>query len=104
MIMEAASINRSENAKNATIKLTIEEREGIKAIANLRNRTPHFIMKEAIQLYLRQAKAEEDFIQSALNAREDLRTTRLHITQDEFSSWVKKIQKNPNTPMPVCHE
>lgn len=42
-------------------------------------------------------------LQSVLNSREHLRTTGLHITQDEFSAWVKEIQKNPRTPLPACH-
>jgi predicted transcriptional regulator len=104
MTMQTASIAHSESAKNATVKLTSEEREGIKTIATLRNRTPHYIMKEAIQLYLKRAEAEKEFIQSALDSREHLRTTGLHITQDEFSAWVQTIQKNPKTPMPVCHK
>jgi predicted transcriptional regulator len=61
-------------------------------------------MKEAIQLYLKRAEAEKEFIQSALDSREHLRATGLHITQDEFSAWVKSIQKNPETPMPVCRK
>ncbi len=102
--MPSTAIAHSESAKNATVKLTANEREGIKTIATLRNRTPHFIMKEAIQLYLKRAESEKEFIESALKSREHLRTTGLHITQDEFSAWVRTIQKNPKTPMPVCHK
>lgn len=94
----------SEKSKNATVKLSAEEREGIKTIASLRNRTPHYIMKEAIQMYLKIAESEKEFIQSALDSREHLRKTGLHITQDEFSAWVQDIQKNPQSPMPVCHK
>lgn len=91
-------------AKNATVKLSAKERDGIKSIALLRKRTPHYIMKEAISLYLEKAEAEQHFVQAALRSREDLRSTGLHITQDEFSAWVETIQKTPNTPMPVCHK
>jgi len=55
-------------------------------------------------MYLKKAESQEEFIQSALDSREHLRTTGLHITQDEFSAWVRTIQNNPNKPMPVCHE
>jgi len=61
-------------------------------------------MKEAIQMYLKNADAEKEFIQSALDSREHIRTTGLHITQDELSSWVQAIQKDSMTPMPVCHK
>jgi len=46
----------------------------------------------------------EKIIKSALDSREHLQTTGLHITQDEFSAWVKAIQKNPKASMPVCHK
>lgn len=104
MTMQTASISNTDSAKNATVKLTAKEREGIKTIATLRNRTPHYIMKEAIQLYLKRAEAEKELIQSALDSRDHLHSTGLHITQDEFSAWVKAIQTNPKTPMPECHK
>jgi predicted transcriptional regulator len=104
MIMPRTMQSQGENAKNATVKLTAAEREGIKTIATLRNRTPHYIMKEAIQLYLKRAEYEKEFIQSALDSRAHLQTTGLHLTQDEFSAWVHAIQKDPLLPMPQCHK
>lgn len=101
--MQTAIIIEDVQAKNATVKLSARERDGIKTIATLRNRTPHFIMREAIQVYLKQAESEQLFVQAALLSREHLKKTGLHVTQDEFSAWVNTIQKNPKTPMPVCH-
>jgi predicted transcriptional regulator len=102
--MHPVALTQEAHAKNATVKLSAEERNGIKAIATIRNRTPHFIMKEAIQLYLKRAESENLFIQSALKSREHLHKTGLHITQDEFSSWVKDIQSNPYAQIPKYHE
>jgi predicted transcriptional regulator len=101
--MQATAPTEDLQAKNATVKLTAKEREGIKTIAALRNRTPHYIMKEAILAYLERAEHEQLFVQAALRSREQLKKTGLHITQNEFSAWVNAIQKNPKTPMPVCH-
>jgi predicted transcriptional regulator len=101
--MQTATPTNDVQAKNATVKLSAREREGIKAIAALRNRTPHYIMKEAIQTYLEKAQAEQVFVQAALRSREHLKNTGLHITQNEFSAWVQVIQKNPTAPMPASH-
>jgi predicted transcriptional regulator len=101
--MQTTVQREDTQAKNATVKLSARERDGIKTIATLRNRTPHYIMKEAIQKYLESAASEQLFVQAAIRSREHLRETGLHITQDEFSAWVNTIQKNPKTPMPICH-
>lgn len=50
-----------------------------------------------------QAKSEQFFVQAAISSLEHYKRTGLHITQSEFSAWVKAIQKEPKTPMPVCH-
>jgi predicted transcriptional regulator len=42
----------TQAAKNTTVKLSELERSKIKSIATVRQRTPHFIMKEAIRVYL----------------------------------------------------
>jgi predicted transcriptional regulator len=101
--MQTATLTEDVQAKNVTVKLSAIERDGIKTIATLRNRTPHYIMKEAIQTYLKQAESEQFFMQSALHSREHLKKTGLHVTQNEMSAWVNAIQKNPKTPMPICH-
>lgn len=49
-------------------------------------------------------KKEGYDLQSALDSREHLHSTGLHITQGEFSAWVKEIQKDPRTPLPTCHK
>ena len=101
--MQTATLTEDGQAKNATVKLSARERDGIKTIATLRNRTPHFIMREAIQIYLEKAESEQLFVQAALVSREHLQKTGLHVTQNEFSAWVNAIQKKPKTPMPICH-
>lgn len=50
-----------------------------------------------------QAKSEQFFVQAALRSLAHYKRTGLHITQDEFSVWVKAIKQDPKTPVPVCH-
>jgi predicted transcriptional regulator len=97
------TLAETSEAKNATIKLSASDRAHIKSIATFRKRTPHYIMKEAITLYIEKEMARQHFIAGALRAREDMKKTGLHITGEEFSAWVQNIKNNPNTPMPVCH-
>lgn len=94
----------SPRAFSMTVKLEVSERDRLKSLAVARKRTPHYLMKEAIQTYLEKAESEELFIQAALRSRQHLKETGLHVTQNEFSAWVKAIQQNPKTPMPTCHD
>ena len=88
---------------NVTVKLDGSERERLSSIALIKNRSTHYVMKEAIQTYLAREEAEQAEIQRAVRSLEHYKETGLHITLDEFSTWVKAIRINPKTPMPVCH-
>lgn len=100
--MNTATLQRG--TANKSIKLDASEIEKINEFAIADNRTPHFIMKEAIRIYLKKREAEKRFIDAAIESRKHYKATGLHITHQEFSAWVTEIQKNPNTPMPVCHK
>ena len=88
---------------NLSIKLEISDRDRIRSIATYKKRTPHFIMKEAMQRYLAEEEAEQRFIAAAAESRSHYQQTGLHITHAEFSSWVEQLQTNPKATLPVCH-
>ena len=90
-------------AANVTVKLELSERERIKSIATFRNRTPHFIMKEAIQHYLKHAEAEQNFISAGESSWQDYESTELHITLGEAKEWVKKLKTDRDATLPACH-
>jgi predicted transcriptional regulator len=98
----AESLDRPE-AKNATVKLTAAERQRIKSIANFRQRTPHFIMKEAIQWYLQEAEAEKNFIHAGETAWADYEKTGLHVTLDEAKAWARALKTDPTATLVSCH-
>ena len=45
----------------------------------------------------------QSFIAEAEASWIDYQETGLHITLEEFSSWVEKYQDNPEAPVPECH-
>ena len=90
-------------AANVTVKLELSERERIKSIATFRNRTPHFIMKEAIQHYLKHAEAEQNFISAGESSWQDYESTEMHITLGEAKEWAKKRKTDPDATLPACH-
>ncbi|SJM90893.1 conserved hypothetical protein [Crenothrix polyspora] len=89
---------------NVTVKLEDSERERIKSLAAAKKRTPHYIMREAIQNYLEQEEAEQRFITAAKASLAEYKKNGEHITLGEFSAWVKEAKTDPNAPMPLCHK
>jgi predicted transcriptional regulator len=103
MTMSIATLAKPPMA-NLSIKLDIADRDRIRSLAAYKKRTPHFIMKEAVQNYLEQEEAEQRFIAAAKESRSHYQKTGLHVTHEEFSSWVDQLQINPKATPPLCHD
>ena len=62
------------------------------------------MLKEAIHEYIEREESRLNFIRAAEASAREFDETGLHITLDEFDTWVDAIQLDTNTPMPVCHK
>lgn len=102
--MQTETITRNRTSKNMTVKLEDSERERVKSIAIAKQRTPHYIMREAIRNYLNEEEAEQRFIAVAKESLEEFKKDEKHITLDEFSGWVRAKKSNPKALMPLCHK
>ena len=100
--MKPSSIEKPRTG-SVTIKLDAVDRDRIASLATAKKRTPHYLMKEAILDYVKKEEARQNFITAADSAFEHYKETGLHITLDEFSSWVDKVQETPEAPVPACH-
>lgn len=94
---------QTPSSVNMTVKLDGSERQRLQVLAATKKRTPHYLMREAIQAYIEKEEAEQNFIAAAEGAWSDYENTRLHITLDEAKTWAKKLEKNPRTKLPACH-
>ena len=101
--MQTSPVNHSRSVGSVTIKLDAADRDRISTLATAKKRTPHYLMKEAILEYVKKEEARQNFITVAQASFENYKQTGLHITLDEFSSWVDQVQHNPAEPVPACH-
>jgi len=101
--MQTSAAQHSRSVGSVTIKLDAADRVRISNLAAARKRTPHYLMKEAILEYVKKEEARQHFIAAAQSSYEHYKQTGLHITLDEFSSWVDQVQHNPAEPVPACH-
>lgn len=101
--MKALPVEKPQPAGTVTVKLGLSDRERIASLATMKKRTPHYLMKEAILEYVQREEARQNFIKVAQTSFEHYKETGLHITFDEFSTWVDDVQKKPDVPIPACH-
>ncbi len=87
-----------------SVKLDIETRERIQRLAAARRRSPHWVMREAIEQYVEREEKREQFRQDALAAWTHYQTTGLHVTAEEADAWLAKLEFGKNVAPPKCHD
>lgn len=90
-------------SSTVTLKLDASHRDRLKSLAVSKKRTPHFLMKEAIERYLKVEEAQQAILQSVDESIAHFEATGLHITLDEVRAWSKEVENNPNAKLPACH-
>lgn len=91
-------------AESTSIKLRDGMRERLKTVAGKKNRTPNWVMREAIEQYLTREEAEAEFRREAQESYQEYLATGLHVTQDEMDVWFDAIARGENPPMPKPHK
>ena len=89
---------------NLTVRLDKLSRDRLNSLAEIKKRTPHYIMREAIQKYLADEESELRFIDASTESWADYERTGNHITLDEAKQWAKKLKAHPDSLPPQCHE
>ena len=87
-----------------SVKLDDDLKTRIQNLAQVRNRSPHWIMREAIRDYVAREEARERFKQDALASWSAFRETGKHLSGAELSQWLSTWGTDKETEMPPCHE
>ncbi len=87
-----------------SIKLDDELANRVRRLAGLRQRSPHWIMREAIREHVTREKARESFRQEALASWSAYQETGRHLTLEEVRAWLGTWGTEAETEPPECHE
>ena len=87
-----------------SLKLDTDTKKRVQRLASARRRTPHWLMREAIEQYVEREEKRERLRQDALAAWNHYQTTGLHVTAEEADSWLAKLEAGKKAPPPKCHE
>ena len=87
-----------------SVKLDDDLKGRIQRLANIRHRSAHWIMREAIRDYVQREEARESFKQEALASWTAYQETGQHLTGQEVRDWLKTWGTDKETEIPQCHE
>jgi predicted transcriptional regulator len=76
----------------------------VQRLAELRQRSGHWIMREAITQYVEREEARESFKREAIASWAEYQETGLHLTREEASAWLKTWGTEADVEPPECHE
>ncbi len=86
-----------------SVKLDDELKSRIQHLADIRHRSSHWIMREAIRDYVEREEKRESFKQDALRAWEAYQENGLHLTLEEADAWLEKLEAGEDAELPKCH-
>ena len=75
----------------------------VQHLADARQRSSHWIMREAITRYVEQEEARENLRQAAVAAWDGYQATGLHATFDEADAWLAELESGNAAEPPQCH-
>jgi predicted transcriptional regulator len=87
-----------------SVKIDDDLKERIQHLAGLRQRSAHWIMREAIQQYVEREEARENFRQEALASWQAWQETGRHLTGQEVRAWLDTWGTDNEKAAPECHE
>ena len=86
-----------------SLKLDVTIKERLQRLASTRDRTAHWLMREAIEQYVEREERRERLREDALAAWEDYQATGLHATAEEADAWLAKLEDGEDAEPPACH-
>ena len=86
-----------------SLKLDTAIKERVHRLASARRRSPHWVMREAVEQYVEREERLEQLRQEALAAWAEYQTTGLHVTAKEADAWLAKLEAVKHAAIPKCH-
>ena len=87
-----------------SVKIDDELKSRVQHLAGLRQRSAHWIMREAIAQYVAREEARESFRQDAREAWTEFQETGRHLTGQEVQDWLRTWGTDAETDLPECHD
>jgi predicted transcriptional regulator len=97
------AVMSSAIVRPVTVKIDQDTAERLKHLAEARQRTPHWLMREAIAQYVVREEKLEAYRQDGIKAWEDYQRTGLHATAAQADAWLAQLEQGQDDEPPECH-
>lgn len=87
-----------------SVKLDDDLKSRIQRLADMRHRSAHWIMREAIREYVDREEARENFKQEALASWTAYQEAGRHLTGQEVRDWLDTWGTDKERQISQCHE
>jgi len=87
-----------------SLRLDPEITARVRRLAATRQRSAHWVMREAVEQYLDREESREAVRQDAMAAWEAYQADGLHATGEEVDAWLAKLEAGEDVPPPECHD
>lgn len=88
---------------NTSVKMPPALHARVQKLAEIRERTVHGLMLQAIEKFVNREEQREALRQEALIAHEEYMSTGLHLTGEEAHSWLLDLEQGNDVEPPQCH-
>jgi predicted transcriptional regulator len=89
-------------SSTTSLKLDLDVKKRVQRLASARRRSPHWLMREAIEEYVEREEKREQFRKDALVAWDHYEATGLHVSAEEADAWLAKLEAGKNAAPPKC--
>jgi len=86
-----------------TLKLDVGVKQRLKRLAEAHERSPHWLMKRAIEEYVDREEKREQLRKDILEASAHYYETGLHLAAEEADAWLEKLENGEDVDPPECH-
>jgi predicted transcriptional regulator len=86
-----------------SLKIDAALQRRVRALAERRRRSAHWIMLDAIAQYVEREEARERFVEEARASWDEFRETGRHLTAEEAEAWLATWGREDERPAPDCH-
>lgn len=87
----------------ATLKLDKDIKDRLKKLGEARDRTPHWLMVDAVKSYVEREEKREAFRSEVLKDYEQYQRDGLHVTDEEANTWLNQLANGLDVEPPACH-
>lgn len=87
----------------ATLKLDKDIKDRLKKLGEARDRTPHWLMLDAVRRYVEYEEKREAFRSEILTDYAQYQRDGLHATEEEANAWLSQLTNGIDSEPPKCH-